>query len=81
MTEMHKFALNTPQLTDPELLENYDCIGLYAAFHDSPASIIGTYSDFLAHVDGDLGQMWMLGFGTVPSKLAISQFGQSNFLE
>jgi hypothetical protein len=70
--EMHKFALNTPSLTDPDTYESYDCLGLYAAFHDTPASVIATYSDFLAHIDGDLGAMWMLGFGTVPAKAALA---------
>lgn len=65
---MYKFALDTPSLTDPAKYENYDCIGMYAAFHDTPASSIATFGDFLANFDGDLGNMWMLGFGDVPSK-------------
>jgi hypothetical protein len=73
ITEMHKFALDTATLTDPALFENYDCIGVFAAFHDTPASVIATYSDFLGNVDNDLGQMWMLGFGDVPAKLSSTQ--------
>ncbi len=68
ITEMHKFALHTPTLTDPDQYENYDCLGVYAAFNDTPASIITTYADFLTNIDKDLGNMWMLGFGQVPSK-------------
>lgn len=78
ITEMHKFALDTAQLTDPVLFESYDCIGVFAAFHDTPASVIATYSDFLANVDSDLGQMWMLGFGDVPAKQASTP---TSFLE
>lgn len=65
ITEMHKFALNTPALTDPETLVSYDCIGQYVAFHDTFTSTISTYSDFLANVNGDLGKMSMLGFGEI----------------
>jgi len=60
---MHKFALDTPLLSDPDQLVNYDCLGMYAAFHDTATSTIATYSDFLTWVDVDLGKMWMLGFG------------------
>lgn len=74
IVEMHKFALDTPTLTDPLRYENYDCIGQYAAFHDTPTSSISTYSDFLAHIDGDLGSMWMLGFGDVPKKSLTTAF-------
>ena len=48
---MHKFALDTPTLTDPSKMVSYDCLGAYSAFIDTPVAAIGTYSDFLAHYD------------------------------
>ena len=65
---MHKFSLDTPLLTDPDKFVNYDCIGQYSSFHDTPSSSIAYFSDFLAHVDDNLGNMWMLGFGDVTPK-------------
>jgi hypothetical protein len=71
ITEMYKFSLDTPALTDPDHFLNYDCIGVYSSFHDTPSSSIATFSDFLTNVDGDLGNMWMLGFGNVPKKSSV----------
>jgi hypothetical protein len=49
--EMHKVALDTPTLTDPDHMVSYDCTGNYDAFIDSVASAIGGYSDFLANLE------------------------------
>lgn len=68
ITEIFKFSLDTPLLTDPEKFVNYDCIGTYSSFYDTPSSSIAIFADFLTNFDGDLGKMWMLGFGDVPTK-------------
>ena len=50
--EMHKFALDTPTLTDPEQMVSYDCTGSYSSFIDTAASAFATYSDMLTYIDG-----------------------------
>jgi len=70
MTEMLKFALDTPKLTSPSEYVNYDCIGGYSSFHDTPSSSIGFLSDFLHNIRYDtLERVWMLGFGDVSLQL------------
>eukprot|EP00347_Sterkiella_histriomuscorum_P003864 403362648 len=70
--EMHKFALDTPTLTDPEQMVSYDCTGQYSSFIDSAASSIATYSDMLAYFDDSsfatLEKMWMIGWGKISHK-------------
>lgn len=55
-------------MTDPKKFVNYDCVGTYSSFHDTPASSIAIFADFLTNFDGDIGKMWMLGYGDVPQK-------------
>lgn len=66
--EMHKFALMTPELTDPSSLLSYDCLGSYSAFVDSVAGAIGTYADFLYNIETP-ENMWMFGWGKVSTPL------------
>jgi Lanthionine synthetase C-like protein len=73
VTELFKFSLDTPLLTDPDQFVNYDCTGTYSSFHDTPSSSIAIFSDFLANFDADLSNMWMLGFGDVPQRKTNAQ--------
>lgn len=74
VNEMLKFSLDTPTLTDPEQFLNYDCIGTYSSFHDTPSSSLAFLSDLQTHLlEDDLEDVWMLGFGNVPSKHELSQ--------
>ena len=70
--EMHKLALDNPLLTDPEHMVSYDCLGVYSAFVDSVSSSIGTYSDFLAHIE-DPENMSMMGWGFMNHKRGNTQ--------
>ncbi len=66
ITEMLKFGLDTPKLTKPSEYVNYDCIGTYSSFHDTPSSSIAFFSDFLTNIKYDtLEKVWMLGFGDI----------------
>lgn len=62
---MHKFALDTPTLTDPAHMVSYDCLGSYSSFIDTAAASIGTYSDMLTYFDRNPEDMWMIGWGKV----------------
>jgi len=64
---MHKVALDTPTLTDPDHMVSYDCTGNYDTFIDSVASAIGGYSDFLANL-AHPEDMGMLGWGKLFTK-------------
>ncbi|CDW85390.1 lanc-like protein 2 [Stylonychia lemnae] len=66
--EMHKFALDTPTLTDPEKMMSWDCVGQYSSFIDTAASAIATYSDMLTYIDGQEENMWMIGWGKISHK-------------
>jgi hypothetical protein len=69
VAELLKFSLDTPTLTNPEAYLNYDCVGTYSSFHDTPSSSIAFLSDFQTHLlDDDLEEVWMLGFGDVSEK-------------
>jgi hypothetical protein len=78
--EMHKFALDTPTLTDPDQLVSYDCMGYYSAFVDSVSAAIGTYADFLANVDTP-EKMWMFGWGKVHVPSSRSQPKEVTFIK
>jgi len=66
ITELLKFALDTPKLTKPSEFVNYDCTGTFSSFNDTPSSAIAFFSDFLSALKWDgLDNVWMIGFGDI----------------
>lgn len=65
--EMHKYAIDKPQLTQRSKMVSYDCLGSNSAFLDTSATLIGVYADWLAH-SNQIENMSMLGWGKMTYK-------------